>query len=47
MEEEEVTKIAELARRKMNLEVGAEMKEMEDLKVQKEKAKEELKHISS
>ena len=42
-----MTKIAELARRKMNLEDCAEMKEMEDLKVEKEKAKEELKHISS
>ena len=36
MEEEEVTRIAELARRKINLEVGVKIKEMEDLKVQKE-----------
>ena len=42
-----MTRIAELATRKMNLEVGAKMKEMEDLKAQKEMAKEELKHISS
>ena len=47
MEEEEVTLIAELARRKMSLEVDAKTKEMENLKVQKEMAKEELKHISS
>ena len=47
MEKEEVTQIAELASRKMNLEVGAKVKEMEDLKVQKEKAKEELKHLSA
>ena len=47
MQEEEVTRIAELASKKMKLEVDAKIKEMEDLKVQKEMAKEELKHISS
>ena len=47
MQEEDVTRIAELASKKMKLEVGAKIKEMEDLKVQKEMAKEELKHISS
>ena len=47
MQEEDVTRIAELASKKMKLEVGAKIKEMEDLKVQKEMAKEELKHVSS
>ena len=47
MQEEDVTRIAELASKKMKLEVDAKIKEMEDLKVQKEMAKEELKHISS
>ena len=47
MQEEDVARIAELASKKMKLEVDAKIKEMEDLKVQKEMAKEELKHISS
>ena len=47
MDKEELTQIAELARKKMNLEVGAKVKEMEDLKMQKDRAKEELKHLSS
>ena len=47
MQEEDVARIAELASKKMKLEVDAKIKEMEDLKVQKEMAKEELKHVSS
>merc|ERR1719365_485591 len=47
MDKEELTQIAELASRKMNLEVDAKVKEMEDLKMQNDRAKEELKHLSS